>query len=60
MMISFFIAAGSLLAITAQGFPQNSSTLPTVDLGYALYRASAFNVGGPRWQIPQITDEVVF
>jgi hypothetical protein len=56
MMILFLIAAGSLLASTAQGIPRNSPTLPTVDLGYALYKASAFNVGGLRWQIPQITD----
>jgi hypothetical protein len=41
-MHSFFITAGSLLAIAAQGFAES---LPTVDLDYALYRASSFNVG---------------
>ncbi|KAI9867824.1 MAG: hypothetical protein M1813_007646 [Trichoglossum hirsutum] len=45
-MLSSFIAIYSLLAITAQGYTQNSSTLPIVDLGYALYRASAFNSTG--------------
>jgi hypothetical protein len=43
IMRSFPFAAGSLLAIAAQAF---AADLPTVDLGYALYKASSFNVSG--------------
>ncbi|KAI9780748.1 MAG: hypothetical protein M1839_006535 [Geoglossum umbratile] len=42
-MHSFFITASSLLAIAAQGFAES---LPTVDLDYALYKASSFNATG--------------
>ncbi|KAH0558532.1 hypothetical protein GP486_004813 [Trichoglossum hirsutum] len=45
-MLSSFVAVCSLLAVTAQGYTLNSSALPVVDLGYALYRASAFNSTG--------------
>ena len=40
-MLKLFSAA----ALLGAAFAQNSSSLPTVDLGYEIYRAASFNVG---------------
>ena len=40
-MLKLFSAA----ALLGAAFAQNSSSLPTVDLGYEIYRAANFNVG---------------
>lgn len=40
-MLKLFTAA----ALLGAAYAQNSSALPTVDLGYEIYRAATFNVG---------------
>jgi acetylcholinesterase len=40
-MLKFWSAAALLGAVYAQ---QSATTLPTVDLGYEVYRAAGFNV----------------
>jgi len=37
---------GAVAALLGAVYAQNTS-LPTVDLGYEIYRASGFNVGAP-------------